>query len=256
MLRPFLAAVVVTLGLLAPAAGASAAQIPAPASRPLTISAPGASVATAAIAAKKKDACASRSKRVTTLKRRYRTARSTKGRARTLRLLNAARRSLKRCRAQKPAPESAAPAPGPAPAPAPGPAPVPGPVPAPTPEPPATPGPAPAELRLTVNDGSGGTFSPTTPLTVAVTGLDAPADGWTYGLSVRVPEDFTRPPIGCSRSFDSPRFTETGSAATFTPPLRWCEGTGSVFVWTAPAGTPWDKTIKKVAFLGISVPAS
>jgi hypothetical protein len=255
MKRPVLAVLVVALGLLAPA---TATTLPARAATGSSAGAVAAPVASGRVvslpAAAKVDRCATRSKKVSRLKRRYKTAKTRRGKARTLRLLNAARRSLKRCRAHKPAPNTT---PGPGTNPAPAPATPPGgsatPLPPVTEQPPAPPV---EGVRLTVNDGLGGTFSSSTTFTIAVTGLPTPPDGTSYRLAIRSPEKGNpRDWRACQQPADSDPFTATGAAVTLAPTTfsRWCVGVGKVFVWAGGPEDGYSTALPKIASLDINV---
>jgi hypothetical protein len=251
MKRPVLAVLVVALGFLVPSAATSsparAAAGPSVGAAPATVAV---GRATTLPAVAKVDRCATRSKTVSRLKRRYKTAKSRRGKARTLRLLNAARRSLKRCRAQKRAPNTT-PGPGTSPAPAPAPAPS---APAPPPEQPPAP---PAEgVRLTVNDGLGGTFSSSSTLTIAVTGLPTPPAGTFYRLAIRSPEKGNpRDWRTCQQPANSDPFTATGAAVTLNPTTspRWCTGAGKAFVWAGGPDDGYQTGLPMVASLDINV---
>jgi hypothetical protein len=256
MKRPFLAVLLVALGLLAPVAGATA---PAGAAAAPKLGAAAAPVATAPVTilpvAAKGDRCAPRSKTVNRLKKRYKAARTKNGRARSLRRLNAARRALKRCRARKPAP-APLPAPGTSPAPTPAPAPgdLPTTVPGPTTQPPAPP--APPGVTLTVNDGPGGTFASSTTFTIAVTGLPTPPEGTYYRLAIRSPLEGDRKDWRtCQQPADSDPFRATGAAVTLAPTRfpRWCVGAGRVFVWAGALEDGYQTNAPTIVALDINV---
>lgn len=260
MKRPFSVAasvaiaVLASIGPFAGPAGAGAPSAAVAAGPAVVVRSAGTASATVPVAATV-DRCATRSKTVTRMKKRYKTAKTKRGKARTLRLLNAARRSLKRCRAQKPAP-NAPPAPGGGAAPAPAPPANQSPAPAPMPPPAQPPAPTPEGLRFTVNDGAGGTFSPTTPLTLTVTGLPDPPAGQYYRLSFRA----QGPPStwlgkNCQRVADGPAFRETGAASTLAPEgyPRWCEGPGKAFVWSGEQGKTYETGMATIASVDITV---
>ena len=241
MKRPFLAVLFVALGLLAPVAATTAPVATAP--------------VTILPVAAKVDRCASRSKTVSRLKKRYKAAKTKNGRARTLRRLNAARRSLKRCRARKPAP---APLPAPGTSPPPMPAPAPGDFPSTVPSPPTQepPAPAPPGVTLSVNDGPGGTFASSTTFTIAVTGLPTPPAGTYYRLAIRSPLKGDRKDWRtCQQPADSDPFTATGAAVTLAPTRfpRWCVGAGQVFVWAGALEDGYQSDAPTVVALDINV---
>jgi hypothetical protein len=260
MKRPFLAGVLATLAFLAPAVATpapSAASAPSAGVAALPASAVGAGNGTLATvpAALKVDRCASRSKTVKRLKQRYKSAETRRGRARSLRLLNAARRSLKRCRAQKPKPNTD-PGPGTSPAPAPSPTPGQSPAPLPLPPTPPPPPPAPEGVRLTVNDGTGGTFGATTTFTIVVTGLPTLPEGQYYRMGIRSPwEGNPRDWRTCQRPADSDPFNATGAAATLAPKTfpRWCKGVGKVIVWSGAMDDRYEMPMPTVASVDINV---
>jgi hypothetical protein len=244
MMRRPLAVVLVTCGLLAPAAASGAAAAPAsaaPAASALPRVAPAPDAPTV-------DRCATRAKQVTRLKRRLRAAETKRGKARTRRLLNASRRSLKRCRAHVPAPKPPTP---------PVPLPAPGPTPSPSPGPPPVAIPEPGQPAIIVNGGANGVFAPTTALQLQATDLPPLPDGSVYHFAVRAPV-IPRPPAGgwqgCHRSnvedvtFDGP----TGSA-TMVPQPAWCTGPARAFVWVGPPTAEYMGTNQDVAAVSFTI---
>lgn len=264
MKRPAFAGVLVTLALLAPAAGA-APTLPPTTAPVLATASPGLSVATPRVTpapdAPAVDRCASRSKKVTQLKRRLRTAKTKRGKARTRRLLAAARRSLKRCRAQgsTPRPTNPTPAPGPAPAPAPGPGPTA--PPGPSPDPGTPPAPEPGVSGLTVNGGAS-VISSAADLQLVASNLAAlpQGSGFVYHFGVRTPVGGP-PQQGCQRRYPAvggPVATFSGTSGTASLPAAppWCIGLARAFVWAGLPSEEYPGTTADVATVSFTVVAA